>query len=394
MRNVVCLRRLLRLTSCSVRAPWCGSAASSADAAIAALAALTSLLRITLGDVACGAALDSPSVSVTEGDRLPELLAAMCQQSREDGGVSTAAVEIAQSSERGAPPTPTQAGELRVHRSAEWVRLTAERIAAMLPPVFTVLSRHVRSSVRAASATAAAELIGCCGMSLQSCASMWLECLFALAHDPWPQVAALASKALESMEVLDSSRAQHASRSTGLPWLQLRDLLLRQTDAFTAACGRGEQDVIAAARQQAGAIYLAGPARFTDAVLMQPALRRRTCLQLTHAFAMAGGAVRAAPALLANDAASVIASTDGRSPSQVESLLPRRHRNLLLLTSDEVRAKAGSVLVKLLLTTHCIGCAVIRRGRHGCAATRARGRPPLSHCIGCHHRRGGARMLS
>jgi hypothetical protein len=325
----------------------CRSAASSADAAIAALAALTTLLRITLGDAACGAVLGWPSQGATDSDSLPELLAAIRQQSR-DFGCATAAVGV-ESIEPGTQPVPTHTGELRVHRSVDWVRLTACKLAAMLPSVFGVLCRHARSSVRAAAASAAAELIGCCGVTLHSCTGMWLECLFALVHDPWPQVAELASKALKSTHVLDSrtiQRSAPADRTTGVPWLLLHDLLLRQLDTFSAACARGEQDVVAAARQLASAICLAGPTRFADVVLTHPARRRSACLQLTLAFAMSGGAVRAASSMQASDASSVMASTDGALLC-AETLLPKRHHGLVLLTSDEVREGNAWFVLKL-----------------------------------------------
>lgn len=301
-----------------------------------ALAALTTLLRITLGDDSAPAepAADGADARRAQPtlDDVPRLLSEMFEQ---HGG----SVEAASSSNASTHVRPTApAADMRVHRTDEWARSVAEKLGVMLPPLFSVLCRHTRSSVRAGAARAAAELLAHCSRSVGTCTRAWLECLLCLAHDPWPQVALAASAALGTLELADERAPAAASSRALLGWPQLQAVLFGHLDAFAQACSRGESEAIAASHLLAGAIVVAGPSRVAASVLMSPARRQQLCHQLTRAFSLSS-ALRALPgATVVASAANVTVSTDGALFGA--GLLPKRHSRLAILSSDEVRAQA------------------------------------------------------
>ena len=307
------------------------SAASSADATTAALGALTTALRVTLCDRACAVALVQEPAAATL-DEASRLLSELCQP--------RADVAEPHSAEPQQPPQPPASPleRMRVSRSSGWVKAVDAKLGLLLPPLFAVLCRHVRGSVRAAAAAAAAELMSQCSRTLLTCTSAFLECLLCLAHDPWPQVSAAALQGLGRLRV--ASAADIPQGSVGavsvVPRALLREVLLRQLDGLDAACSRGERDATAAARLLTGAISLAGPCEFVDTVLLSPPLRRRMCERLALAFTLSGTGSRQPAPLITAEPLHVMSTQDAASAGASLSL-PRRHRRLALLSSDEVR---------------------------------------------------------
>ena len=322
------------------------SAASSADATTAALGALTAALRVTLSDRACAVALVQEPVAATL-DEASRLLSELCQP--------RADVAEPHFAEPQPQPPASPLERMRVCRSSGWVKAVDTKLGLLLPPLFAVLCRHVRGSVRAAAAAAAAELMSQCCRTLLTCTSAFLECLLCLAHDPWPQVSAAALHGLGRLRLASAAGIPQGSvgAASVVPRAQLREVLLRQLDGLDAACSRGERDATAAARLLTGAISLAGPCEFVDTVLLSPALRRRMCERLALAFTLSGTGSRQAAPLISAEPLQVMSTHDAASAGASLSL-PRRHRRIALLSSDEVRPasrfhvrQSGGVLTRL-----------------------------------------------
>lgn len=299
-----------------------------------ALAALSALLRIVVGDAACEAALHAADCAQPQDMAdAPRLLASIC--GHDDDGRADMQLP-------GATPATAVFSEdakfsdrMRVERSASWLHATASQLGRMLPPLFTVLRRHPRSSVRAAAVHAADEVLRHCARTLPGCAPACLECLLCLACDPWPQV---ADAACDCLRLRSSSVANEVlARAPTTPQAELAALLSAQLATFEAACKRGEADATVAARLLAGAIGVAGPA-LTMAVVAVPSRRAQLCHRLTTAFALSSRATQPAPSSLfvANEPMQLLASKDAAFLS-TGMLLPRRHVRCSLLTSEEVR---------------------------------------------------------
>jgi len=295
------------------------SAASSADAVVHALAALATLLRLVIGDAANEAVLGAAETEPAVADASC-LLATICE--RRDcvnvGGLPGAEAPFGASD---APPD-----RMRVERTTSWLHATATQLSRMLPPLFSVLRRHPRSSVRVASAHAADEMLCHCWRTLPACSSAALDCLLCLAHDQWPQVADAACSGLQR-------RALAIADGDGMSKAWLDALLVRQVIAFDAAC-TSEADATVAARLLAGAAGISGPARTADAIA-SPSRRSKLCRRLTMAFAMSGHAVQHhVPAFVANEPMQLLAAPAAVPDSGMQ--LPRRHARYSLLTSEEV----------------------------------------------------------
>ena len=325
----------------------CHSAAASADASVNALRALTTLLCITVSDAACGAALGD--AACTDGAYTSdggfsvhqELQRVFRKQAAADREVFVHESVDLQHTSAGKPGTGTGA-ELRVERSAAWLQDTATKLNTLLPPLFSFLHRHTRSSVRVAVAAAAADIIGACARTLQSCCGSLIEALLLLAHDPWPEVASCASRTLTQTCIFDQKAPARGGRGRfSLARAHLHDALLVQLNALEASTGRGELEVIAASRKCSGAISLAGPSLFTHTVVMSPMLRQRMCCALARMFTLSPAAARVVSLHESGSVEAVLASPAETCSS--ETLLPRRHPRLSLLTSDDVRAPVATL---------------------------------------------------
>ena len=296
------------------------SAASSADAVVHALAALATLLRIVMGDAINEEVLGAPAQAPAIADASC-LLASICER-RVDTRAGKLEAPVAAASDA---PMPDR---MRVERTASWLYATATQLGRLLPPLFSALRRHPRSSVRVASAHAADEMLCHCWRTLPACSSACLECLLCLAHDQWPQVADAACSSLQrrALAVADDDRIPQA-------WLDA--LLVKQMTAFDASCS-SEADVTVAARLLAGAVGISGPVRAVAAIA-SPARRSQLCRRLTAAFAMSSYAVQhhASAGFVANQPMQLLAAKDAAQGSGMQ--LPRRHARYALLTSEEVR---------------------------------------------------------
>ena len=287
-----------------------------------ALAALVTLLRIVMGDAANEAvlgAVQAPAIADASC-----LLASICD-GRGEGNIGKLPGEHAPVAAASDAPMPDR---MRVERTTSWLHATATQLGRMLPPLFSVLRRHPRSSVRVAAAHAADEMLCHCWRTLPACSSACLECLLCLAHDQWPQVADAACSSLQR-------RALTVVDGDGIPQPWLDALLVRQMTAFDAAC-TSEADATVAARLLAGAVGISGPARAVAAIA-SPARRSQLCHRLTAAFALSSHAVQhhASAAFVANEPMQLLATKDAALGSDMR--LPRRHARYALLTSEEVR---------------------------------------------------------
>ena len=205
----------------------------------------------------------------------------------------------------------------------------------MLPPVFTILRKHSRTSVRVATVHAAAALLGGCSNALPGCATIWLECLLAMAQDPWPQVSSAAAAALHKLQLYEDDCACTGAASDDdecirLSWTALRATLLQHLHRFGG--DGGESDAVATARLLTGAVYLAGPARVVDAVHHSPSERRTACTNLLRVF-------RVSPAGRISNAShqvGLVQTLACSGAADIGSRLPR-HPQLATLTSDEAR---------------------------------------------------------
>ena len=287
-----------------------------------ALAALVTLLRIVMGDAANEAvlgAVQAPAIADASC-----LLASICD-GRGEGNIGKLPGEHAPVAAASDAPMPDR---MRVERTTSWLHATATQLGRMLPPLFSVLRRHPRSSVRVAAAHAADEMLCHCWRTLPACSSACLECLLCLAHDQWPQVADAACSSLQQ-------RAS-AVAADGISHAWLDALLVRQLTAFEAAC-TSEADATVAARLLAGAVGISGPARAVAAIA-SPSRRSQLCRRLATAFAMSSHAVQhhAATTYVSNEPMQLLVATSAVLGTGM--LLPRRHARYSVLTCDEVRA--------------------------------------------------------
>ena len=289
-----------------------------------ALASLATLLRIVMGDAANEAVLGAPAQAPAIADA-SRLLASICERRGDTRAGKLPPDEEAPVAAASDAPMPDR---MRVERTASWLHATATQLGRMLPPLFSALRRHPRSSVRVASAHAADEMLCHCWRTLPACSSACLECLLCLAHDQWPQVADAACSSLQrrALAVADDDRIPQA-------WLDA--LLVKQMTAFDASCS-SEADVTVAARLLAGAVGISGPVRAVAAIA-SPARRSQLCRRLTAAFAMSSYAVQhhASAGFVANQPMQLLAAKDAAQGSGMQ--LPRRHARYALLTSEEVR---------------------------------------------------------
>ena len=296
-----------------------------------ALAALSTLLRIVLGDDANEAVLGAVQARPAETADATCLLASICER-REDAEAGRPPGDEASVAAADSAPFPDR---MRVARTASWLHNTASHLGRMLTPLFGVLRRHSRSSVRVAAVHAADEMLRHCWRTLPACSEACLECLLCLAHDQWPQV---ADAACSSLQQRASSVADGGAISQG--WLDA--LLLRQLTAFDAAC-TGEADATVAARLLAGAVGICGPARAVAAIASR---RSQLCRRLIAAFSMSGHALQlqASATFVTNEPMQLLVA-EGAFPSGMQ--LPRRHARYSLLTTEEVRfASRSSSLTK------------------------------------------------
>lgn len=207
-----------------------------------------------------------------------------------------------------------------------------------MPGVFSTLASHGRASVRVAAARAAAVLLLQCGNALATCAPIWLDCLLALSQDAWPQVASAAAEALRSVIFRDDTDISPGP-ATGcvLDRRAFRTNLLRYVDAFGAACKRGaEEDILSSSRLLAGALWLVGPSVTSESLCASPVTRLAMCEHLMSAFRLSGGTLLSTP--------DIDADTELISAHQDLGTLPRRHSQLAVLTSQEVRFLFMSVM--------------------------------------------------
>jgi hypothetical protein len=323
------------------------SVASSGEAAVHAVAALTTLLRIALSDAAC-AMVDNDSATVPSQLKVrgvSELLSDIClKHSRVDTDIVAVAAHLP--AHQPATLEATVEGVMRVQRTPRWLADTAAKLAILLPPLFGVLCKHARSSVRAAAAGAAAELMTNCSRTLASCSCALLECLLCSALDAWPQVSDVASRALGALQLVDDEAECMCMPATPaatcrivLPWGRLETVISKHVDSFASACSRSERDVVAVARVLACAISAAGPSRFASEFLLAPSRRTLICQQLAVAFSLSGGP--------ASKVSYLVSSASGTSNvARPLTSLPRRHRRLSLLCSDEVRLGSGRTCPK------------------------------------------------
>ena len=294
-----------------------------------ALAALTALICLVMGDAANEAVLGAAEPTLPAFADASCLLASICE-SRAGVNIGVLPAEMAPFAASDEP----QPDRMRAERTASWLHATATQLGRMLSPLFSVLRRHPRSSVRVASAHAADELMCHCWRTLPACSYAALECLLCLAHDQWPQVADAACSSLQrrAFAAADGGAIQRQA------WLDT--LLVRQVSAFDAAC-TSEADATVAARLLAGAVGISGPAR-TIASIASPARRSQLCRRLIAAFAMSSHAVQhhASATFVGNEPMQLLATQDAVQGSGMQ--LPRRHTRYSLLISDEVRSRVAA----------------------------------------------------
>jgi len=283
------------------------SARSSTATAVAALDALIDLLRATVGDDTCASSRTaSAEVSLAS--------------------LATCSPEIVPSLMHKATTPPAQ--ELRVDRSAAWLESTASKLALLVHRLCDALEGNSKSSIRAALARLTACIALSCSSSLPACAERSLRCLLFLANDTWPQVSAVATLSLASIASKSAGHVPAASPSLRM----VEAVLVQQLGAFSEACARHEQEVVAVARLLVRAIELAGPSGFNSAVLAVPPRRAMLCSCLLRAFAVAP--TKRLPVAFLSPIPFQQDAADGQ-PLTVD--LPRRCQRLSLLSTDEVR---------------------------------------------------------
>lgn len=303
-----------------------------------ALAALSTLLRVVLSDAVSEAALSTASVEPEaqhpEMSDASRLLAVICGRGDAAPKGSPPIDATAAAALDGAPSQD----RMRVERSASWLHATATQLGRMLPALFSMLRRHPRGGVRAASVRAADELLLHCARTLPSCTTACLESLLCLAHDPWPQVADAACSCLQRRSSSTIAVANGETSHDPIPWRELEEMLVAHVAAFETACKRGEADATVAARLLAGTIGVSGPVRATNA-LFSSLRRTQLCRRLTAAFVLDGHGAQpvTAAAFVASEPMQLLATKDAAFLS-AGMMLPRRHARFSLLASDEVRA--------------------------------------------------------
>ncbi len=108
---------------------------------------------------------------------------------------------------------PGQARRLRVTRTPEWLRDTAERMNGLLARALPPLCSHPRPAVRAALAATCRRLLDGCGRALAPSQPLLLRLLFTLAQDEWAQVSEPALEWVRAKAPLAVPAAQQGTTS-------------------------------------------------------------------------------------------------------------------------------------------------------------------------------------
>ncbi|KAG0557818.1 hypothetical protein KC19_11G159100 [Ceratodon purpureus] len=299
-------------------------AAGSTGALEESLRGLTELLVLVLADSrnwACLSEMDSKSSDT--GSNMDQVEAALeklqivllkedtksAEESLQvsgDSEESSLSVGLSSSHNRAAvnAEAPTPGSPLRVERDRKWLESTVTRLENMLSINLPLLCAHPSAAVRLAVVESAAVLLFSCGGTLESCTSLFLECLLALACDEWQYVASTASSSLVFLFSIDEvwkskggneGTSVHHSRCLHRSKIQkqaILNLLQRLLERLPQAVFSGNETLaVLHARRLAAALYFVGPEAVCSSFLVSLEACQRfanimlQCLSFSSSFA-------------------------------------------------------------------------------------------------------------
>ncbi|GMH32931.1 hypothetical protein BSKO_00765 [Bryopsis sp. KO-2023] len=267
-----------------------GPSLPASSVVVEALGAMVAVVETTLNNQIVDKV--KPVSEQNPVDTLDALISSM-KTDGEYNGAQKGAVDESRNAPQPSTSTPGPDG------SWEWCAYTATKLEESFGKCLPSLQHHPAVSVRRKLGEGVVALLSNCSVALEASNDTLLRIVLTLVYDEWEKVSSPCCKFLDSL----SRQMSSSSKGNGQedhPLAKIVELIIKQRSGnLRKAIENSSQEGVAAARQLASALEIAGPLRVHQLLIGSPVRLSAFCTSITRCFAFDP---TAAPLLLKSSA--------------------------------------------------------------------------------------------